>query len=96
MKKESTLPTLLALIVVAICVCMALTSNAQCQGKTKKNEPCKSTFVIKGTNFCRFHNPKATLCSFIKRDSTQCRNVVNLKRNPHFCFIHGKKITPTF
>jgi len=65
-RQPDTLPTLLALIVLFIAIAIAFTSAAHppksCAGKTKKGENCKSTFVVKGSDFCRLHQKDAVFC----------------------------------
>lgn len=64
------------LITIAILL-LSITANAQttCKGITKKGEPCKSTFLVKGTGYCRSHNPMAIHCAHMNGNK-QCGNVV--------------------
>lgn len=57
-----------------------------CAGLTKKGEPCKSTFVVKGTEYCRLHQPSAIHCAFIKPDGTTCKMIVKL--SGEMCRFH--------
>lgn len=72
---------------------MAMGAVAQvpkhCAGITKKGESCKSTFIIKGTDYCRAHSPGAIHCAHIKSDSTQCKMIV--KTSGELCRFHASK-----
>lgn len=98
MKKIETLPTLLGLIIIAICLCLSLTSQSapNCKGTTKKKEPCKSTIVMKD-GFCRAHSPATPKCAGVKRDKKPCGMSVN--KQGDFCRFHQQKalsFVPTF
>ena len=96
-----TMPTLLAIVVIFICLCIALTAEAQtsksCSGVTVKGTACMSIMIVKGTEFCRLHQPDAEHCKFIKRDKSQCKMVI--KKGATYCRFHQNKttaFTPTF
>lgn len=61
-------------------VLFSLSATAQdakrCAGMTKAGQPCKSTFIVKGTDYCRMHSPTAILCAGVKADGTGCKMVV--------------------
>jgi hypothetical protein len=60
-----------------------------CKGITKAGNPCKSTFVVKGTDFCNSHQQNAIKCAGKNAKGEKCGNSVKVAGA--YCRFHEPK-----
>lgn len=96
-----TMPTILGLIVIFICIAFAFTSQGQtvkhCNGTTVKGTACNSIMIVRGTDFCRLHQPNAVRCAGKNAKGQPCKMIV--KKEKAYCRFHQEKalsFVPTF
>lgn len=94
-KKEVIIKTVGAIILIT-CAILAIANDVgaqtpqdsikTCKGVTKSNLPCKSTFVVKETDYCNAHQPNAIKCSGTNSKKQPCGMTV--KQQGDFCRYH--------
>ena len=57
-----------------------------CAGIKADKTPCKSTFIVKGTNYCSAHNPAPIHCAGKNSKKEPCKMTV--KQAGEFCRFH--------
>lgn len=57
-----------------------------CAGMTKTGQKCKSTFIVKGTDYCSAHNPEAVKCAGLTSKNEPCKMTV--KQPSEYCRFH--------
>ena len=67
-------------------VTQAQTAAKHCKGTTAKSQPCKSTIIKKGAEYCNSHDPAAVRCSGKSSKGKKCGNKVNQEGD--FCRFH--------
>lgn len=62
------------------------TKVKQCKGIAATGQPCKSTFIPNGADYCNSHNPAAVKCSGTNSKKKQCGNKV--AKSGDYCRFH--------
>jgi hypothetical protein len=63
------------------------TVKTTCKGVKADKTACKSTFIVKGSEFCASHNPEAIKCAGLNSKKQPCGMTVKTKGE--FCRHHS-------
>ena len=77
---------LIAALLIASYAAQAQTTVRHCKGITSKAQKCKSTMIIKGTDYCNAHNPAAIKCAGKNAKGKKCG--MKVKKAGEFCRFH--------
>lgn len=100
-KKEVIIKTIGAIILIT-CAILAIANDVgaqtpqdsikTCKGVKSDKTGCKSTFIVKDTDYCQAHNPNAVKCSGTNSANKPCGMTV--KQQGNFCRYHQPVTKP--